>query len=52
MILKIMKLLLKLEKWALEKCIPKDTLEYEDYLYSIKKHEKEIERINRESNMV
>ena len=43
MILKIMKLLLKIEKWALDKCIEKDTLEYEDYLYSIKKHEKEIE---------
>ena len=43
--LKIMKILLKIEKWFLDKCIEKDTLEYEDYLYSIKKHEKEIERI-------
>ena len=51
MILKIMKLLLKIETWALNKCIDKDTLEYEDYLYSIKKHEKEIERISRESKM-
>lgn len=51
MIIKIMRLLIKIEKWALEKCIDKDTLEYEDYLYTIKKHEKEIERINKESRM-
>lgn len=51
MIFKIMKLLIKIEKLALDKCIEKDTLEYEDYLYSIKNHEKEIERINRESKM-
>lgn len=49
--LKIMKILLKIEKWFLDKCIEKDTLEYEDFLYSIKKHEKEIERISRESMM-
>ena len=51
MIIKIMRLLVKVEKWALNKCIGKDTLEYEDYLYTIKKHEKEIERIYRESKM-
>ena len=51
MIKAIMKMLLKIEKWALDKCIDKDTLEYEDYLYTIKKHEKEIERIDRESKM-
>lgn len=51
MILKIMKLLVKIEKWALDKCIKKDTLEYEYYLYSIKNHEKDIERIDRESKM-
>lgn len=48
---KVMKILLRIEKWFLDKCIEKDTLEYEDYLYSIKKHEKEIERISRESRM-
>lgn len=48
---KVMKILLRIEKWFLDKCIEKDTLEYEDYLYSIKKHENEIERISRESRM-
>ena len=51
MIVKIMKLLLKVEKWFLDRCIDKDTLEYEDYLYTIKNHEKEIDRINKESHM-
>ena len=51
LIIKIMRALVKIEKWALEKCIDKDTLEYEDYLYSIKKHEKDIERIYKESQM-
>ena len=51
MIVKIMKFLLKVEKWFLDRCIDKDTLEYEDYLYTIKKHEKEIDRINRESHL-
>ena len=51
MIVKIMRLLLKIEKWALDKCIDKDTIEYEDYLYTNKRHEREIERINKESNM-
>lgn len=48
---KIMRFLIKVEKWFLDRCIDKDTLEYEDYLYSIKKHEKEIERIDRESQL-
>lgn len=51
MIVKIMKLLLKVEKWFLDRCIDKDTLEYEDYLYIIQNHEKEIDRINKESHM-
>ncbi|MBO5070504.1 MAG: hypothetical protein J6C37_09100 [Roseburia sp.] len=51
MIVKILKLLLKIEKWALDKCIGKNCVEYEDYLYAIKKHEKEIDRIARESRM-
>lgn len=49
LIVKISKFLLKVEKWFLDKCIEKDTLEYEDYLYTIKKHEKEIKRIEKES---
>lgn len=49
MIVKIMKFLLRVEKWFLDKCIDKDTLEYEDYLYLIKNHEKEIDRISKES---
>lgn len=49
MIVKIMKFLLRVEKWFLDKCIDKDTLEYEDYLYTIKNHEKEIDRISKES---
>lgn len=49
MTVKIMKFLLKVEKWFLDRCIEKDTLEYEDYLFAIKNHEKEIERISRES---
>lgn len=49
MLIKIMRLLLRIEKWVLVKCIEADTLEYEDYLYAIKKHETEIERICRES---
>lgn len=49
--IKIMRLLIKIEKWALNKCIDKDTLEYEDYLATIEKHEKEIERINKECYM-
>lgn len=48
---KIVRFLIKVEKWFLDRCIDKDTLEYEDYLYSIKKHEKEIERIDRESQL-
>ena len=44
-----MKFLLSVEKWFLDKCIDKDTLEYEDYLYTIKNHEKEIDRISKES---
>lgn len=49
MTVKIMKFLLKVEKWFLDRCIEKDTLEYEDHLFAIKNHEKEIERISRES---
>lgn len=48
MLNKILKLLLRAEKWALNKFINKDTLEYEDYLYIIKNHEKEFDRINKE----
>ena len=48
MIVKIMKFLLRVEKWFLDKCIDKDTLEYEDYLCTIKNHEKEIDRISKE----
>lgn len=46
--IKIMRFLIKVEMWFLNKCIEKDTVEYEDYFYTIKKHEKEIERINSE----
>ena len=49
--IKILKFLLAVEKWFLDKCIEKDTLEYEDYMCTIQKHEKEIERIHRESQM-
>ena len=51
MIFKIMKFLLRVEKWFLDRCINKDRLEYEDCLYAIKNHEKEIDRINKESHM-
>lgn len=37
---KIMRFLIKVEKWFLDRCIDKDTPEYEDYLYSIKKTRK------------
>ena len=43
MIKKIMRFLIKIEKWALEKCIGKDDSEYADYLRTIQKHEKAIE---------
>ena len=47
-----MKLLVKVQKWLLEHMnINKDSLVYEDYYYTIQKHEKEIERIERESKM-
>ncbi len=45
--IKIIKLLIKIEKWALEKCIGKDASEYEEYAFAIQKHEKEIERIDK-----
>ena len=51
MFIKIMRLLLKTEEWILNRYIHKDTLEYEDYFYTIKNHKKEIERIYRESKM-
>ncbi len=51
MIIKIMKILVAIQEWALNKCVPKDTVEYEDYLYAIKKHKKEIERITKESKL-
>lgn len=52
MFIKIIRLLIKAEKWILDKFIHnKDTLEYEDYFYTIKNHEKQIERIYRESKM-
>jgi hypothetical protein len=51
-IVKIMKLLVKMQKWLLEHMnINKDSLVYEDYYYPIQKHEKEIERIERESKI-
>jgi hypothetical protein len=51
MIEKIMKALVAIEKWALNKCIPKDTVEYEDYYFTIKEHEKELKRIAEESKI-
>ena len=51
MMIKIMRFLIKVEMWFLNKCIEKDTVEYEDYFYTIKNHEKEIERINSESKI-
>ena len=50
MIFKIMKLLLKAEKWVV-KHIDNDSLEYEDCIYAIKKHAKELSRIERESKL-
>ena len=51
MYIKIVRLLLKIEKWFLNRFIYKDTLEYEDYLYTIKDHENNMERIYHESQM-
>lgn len=52
MFIKIMRLLLKIEKCILNVCIyNKDSLAYEDYFYAIKNHKKEIERIYCESKM-
>ena len=52
MYIRIVKLLLKIEKWFLDRFIHnKDSLEYEDFLYAIKDHEKNMERIYRESKM-
>lgn len=51
MYIKIVKLLLKIEKWFLDRFIHKDTLEYEDFLYVIKDHEKNMKRIYYESQM-
>ena len=48
-IVKIMKMLVKVQKYVLEKWIGKDDVEYEDYYYTIQKHEKEIARIEKES---
>lgn len=50
MIFKIMKLLLKAEKWVV-KHIDDDSLIYEDCIYTINKHENEISRIQREFKM-
>lgn len=50
MIFKIMKLLLKAEKWVV-KHIDNDSLEYEDCIYAIERHEKDLSRIERESKM-
>ena len=47
MIFRIMKLLLKAEKWVV-KHINNDTVAYEDCIYAIKKHENELLRIERE----
>lgn len=50
MIFKIMKLLLNAEKW-IAKRINNDSLVYEDCIYAINKHEKELARIERESKL-
>lgn len=50
-ITKMLKKLVKTEKYIVEKWIGKDDLEYEDYLCTIKKHEKELNRISKESKM-
>ena len=50
MIFRIMKLLLKAEKWVV-KHINNDTVVYEDCIYAIKNHEKELSRIERESKL-
>ena len=51
MYIKIVRLLLKIEKQFLNRFIHKDTLEYEDYFYTIKDHENNMERIYHESQM-
>ena len=50
MIFKLMKILLKAEKWVVKR-MDNDSLEYEDCNYAIKKHEKELLRIERESKL-
>lgn len=50
MIFRIMKLLLEAEKWIVMH-INNDSLVYEDCIYAIKKHEKELSRIERESKL-
>ena len=50
MTFRIMKLLLKAEKWVV-KHIDNDSLVYEDCVYTIKKHENELSRIERESKL-
>ena len=47
---KIMKLLLKAEKWVV-KHIDNDSLAYEDCICTIKKHENELSKIQREFKM-
>ena len=51
MYIKIVRLLLKIEKLLLDRFIHKDTLEYEDYIYAIKDHKNNMERIYHESQM-
>lgn len=46
MIFKIMKLLLRAEKWVV-KHIDNDSLVYEDCIYAIKKHENELSRMQK-----
>lgn len=48
MIFKIMKLLLKAEKWVVKR-IDNDSLGYEDCIYAIKKHENELSRIQEDT---
>ena len=53
-LIKMMKLIVRLEKWLLNKLVDEDTVEYEDYIRTIWDHEKVIanqERINREMKL-
>lgn len=49
--IKLMRKLIAAEKWLIDKCLNKDTVEYEDCYYAIEKHKKEIERIAKECKL-